>query len=86
MTYGAFVGGGSIMNLDTREGKMLRGTGVYKSAQRIGVSKVPHSRKRRIFNQFVPHHKKNISYESYLMNRPVIRRYSNAAPLVGNEG
>ena len=76
----AFVGGGSIMNLDTHEGKMYRGTVAYKSAQKIGAARGPHSRKRRMvnFNQIIPNHKKNISYESYLMNRPVIRRYSNA--------
>ena len=66
------------MNLDTREGKMYKGAAAYKSAQRIGAARAPQSRKRKMMQQVVPHHKKNISYESYLMNRPVVRRYSNA--------
>lgn len=34
----------------------------------------------------LPRHSKNISYEKYMMTRPVMKRYSNAFdPLTGGE-
>lgn len=87
----AFVGGASIVNLETADGRPFRGVGGHKSATKIGAARAAQQRRKKTtpigLQQVIPHHKKNISYESYLMNRPVVRRYSNAYEAIsGDEG
>lgn len=76
----AYVGGGQIVNLETAEGgQFVRGAAERKqSTQRVGGQRLSHQRKKKSVQNMLPHHKKNVSYESYLLNRPIFRRYSNA--------
>jgi hypothetical protein len=79
---GPVVGGASIINPDSPyEGKMFKGAAAYRTGHRTGNARIVRHPKRR---GQVGMHKKNFSYESYLMNRPVVRRYSNAIDAVRN--
>ena len=83
-------GGSPIVNLEISDVRAFKASGGNKSVGKIGgggtrMTAGQMHRKQRNKNtiiglqQVIPHHRKNISYESYLMNRPVAKCYTNVA-------